>query len=54
MESTVKSEKTYKNLGPAEKAKAVACEMLPFIIYAAIPILITITIAFIFGPRVGT
>lgn len=54
METIVKSENTYKNLGPAEKAKAVAREMLPFVIYAAIPILITITIAFIFGPRVGT
>lgn len=49
-----KSENTYKNLGPAEKARAVAREMLPFALWAAIPILITITIAFVFGPRVGT
>jgi hypothetical protein len=52
--TTIKSENTYKNLGPAEKAIAVAREMLPFLLYAAIPILITITIAFVFGPRVGT
>ncbi len=44
------SENTYKNLGGEEKEKAVRSEMLPFFIYAAIPILITITIAIVFGP----
>lgn len=49
-----KSENTYKNLGADEKAKAVFREMLPFAIYAAIPLIITIIIALVFGPRIGT
>ncbi len=44
-------ENTHKNLAPEAQEKAVAQEMLPFAIYAAIPILITITVAFVFGVR---
>lgn len=44
------NENTYKNLNRDEKEVAVRSEMLPFLLYAAIPILITITIAFVFGP----
>ncbi|MGZ5279693.1 MAG: hypothetical protein ACXWC9_07120 [Pseudobdellovibrionaceae bacterium] len=44
------NENTYKNLPREEKAAAVRSEMMPFLLYAAIPILITIAIAFIFGP----
>jgi Na+/melibiose symporter-like transporter len=44
------TENTYKNLSKDDKAAAVRGEMLPFLLYAAIPILITIAIAFIFGP----
>ena len=41
----MEQEKKARNLEEAVK------EMLPFIVYAAIPILITISIAFIFGTR---
>jgi hypothetical protein len=44
------SENTYRNLPKDQKEKAVRSEMMPFFLYAAIPILITITIAFVFGP----
>jgi hypothetical protein len=44
------NENTYKNLSKDDKASAVRSEMVPFLLYAAIPILITIAIAFIFGP----
>ena len=44
------NENTYRNLPPEEKEKAVRTELMPFFIYAAIPIAITIAIAFIFGP----
>lgn len=44
------TENTYKNMPPEEKEKVVRSEMLPFAIYAAIPIAITIAIALIFGP----
>jgi hypothetical protein len=45
------NESTYKNLPKEEKEKAVRKEMLPFFLYAAIPLIITITIALVFGPR---
>jgi hypothetical protein len=44
------TENTYKNLPADQKQKAIRSEMMPFLLYAAIPILITIAIAFIFGP----
>ena len=44
------TENTYRNLPPAEKEAAVRKEMLPFFLYAAIPLLITLAIALIFGP----
>lgn len=44
------TENTYKNLPKEEKEKAVRTEMMPFFLYAAIPIIITIIIAFVFGP----
>jgi hypothetical protein len=44
------NENTYKNMPAEQKEQAVRSEMLPFAIYAAIPIAITIAIAFIFGP----
>jgi hypothetical protein len=44
------NEPTYANLEGEEKLKAVSSEMLPFLIYAAVPILLTIAIAKIFGP----
>ena len=44
------TENTYKNLPKDEKEKAVREEMMPFFLYAAIPIVITIIIAIVFGP----
>ena len=44
------SENTYKNLPADEKLCAVQKEMTPFFIYAAIPVILTIIIAFTFGP----
>ncbi len=44
------NENTYKNMTPADRDIAVRKEIFPFFIYAAIPIIITIAIAFIFGP----
>ena len=44
------TENTYRNLSKEEKEKAVRREMLPFFLYAAIPLLITLTIALVFGP----
>lgn len=44
------NENTYRNLPKDQKEKAVRSEMMPFFLYAAIPILITITIALVFGP----
>lgn len=44
------TENTYRNLSGEEKERAVRSEMLPFFLYAAIPIIITITIALVFGP----
>ncbi len=44
-------ENTHKNLqGPAQE-KVITEEMIPFAIYAAIPIIITIAIAYVFGVR---
>ena len=43
-------EPTYSHLEGEEKLKAVSNEMLPYLIYAAVPLLITIAIAKIFGP----
>jgi hypothetical protein len=44
------NENTYKNLPKDEKEAAVRTEMMPFFLYAALPILLTIAIALIFGP----
>jgi hypothetical protein len=44
------SENTYKNLKKEEKQEAVMKELLPFAIFTAIPIIITLMIAFVFGP----
>lgn len=44
-------ENTHKNLSPEAQEKAVAEEMIPFAVYAAIPIMITIAIAYFFGVR---
>ena len=44
-------ENTHKNLSGDQQEQAIANEMLPFAIYAAIPILVTITIAYVFGVR---
>jgi hypothetical protein len=45
-----KPEDTYKNLSEAEREAAVINEFVPFLILAAIPIIITIIIAKVFGP----
>lgn len=47
------NENTYGHLSKEEKEKAVRTEMMPFFLYAAIPIFITIAIALIFGPSLG-
>jgi hypothetical protein len=44
------TENTYKNLSKEAREAAVQKEILPFFLYAAIPILITIAIAYVFGP----
>ena len=44
------SENTHKNLTKEQKEKAVMQEMMPFFVYAAIPIIITLIIAKVFGP----
>lgn len=44
-------ENTHKNLSGDAQEQAIAQEMIPFAVYAAIPILITITIAYVFGVR---
>lgn len=44
------TENTYKNLSKEDKYKAIVKEIMPFFFYAAIPIIITITIAKVFGP----
>jgi hypothetical protein len=49
-----KNANPYRNLGPEEKAKAVFREMLPFALWAAIPLTTIYLIAKIFGPRIGT
>lgn len=50
MASGNSSENTYKNLKKEDKEVAVRNELLPFVIFAAIPIIITLIIAFTFGP----
>jgi len=50
MEIKEKSENTYKNLSDADRESAVIHEFIPFLILAAIPIIITIIIAKVFGP----
>jgi hypothetical protein len=45
-------EEYHSKLKGEEKEKAVAAEMFPFLFYAAIPIIITLAIAKIFGPTV--
>ncbi|MEZ0392497.1 MAG: hypothetical protein ACAH59_09790 [Pseudobdellovibrionaceae bacterium] len=47
------NENTYKNLSKDEKEQAVRTEMLPFFMYAAIPLIITIAIALVFGPSLA-
>lgn len=47
------NEDTYRNLSKEEKEVAVRKELMPFFIYAAVPILITVAIAFIFGPALS-
>jgi len=44
------SENRHENLHGEQKLAAVRGEMSPFFIYAAIPVIITIIIAFVFGP----
>lgn len=44
------NESTYSNLKRPEKEVAVRKEMLPFFIYAAVPIILTLLIAYFFGP----
>lgn len=46
------TEDTYKNLPEEQRREAVMQEMLPFFFFAAIPIIITIAIAKIFGPSI--
>lgn len=43
-------ENTYKNLPKDQKYAAVKKEMMPYFVYAVIPVILTICIAFIFGP----
>lgn len=43
-------ENTYSNLPPDQKIAAIEKEMTPYFIYAAVPIIITIIIALVFGP----
>ena len=47
------NEDTYRNLSKEDREVAVRKELMPFFIYAAIPILITIAIAYIFGPSLS-
>ena len=48
------NEDTYQNLKAEDREKAVMKELLPFAIIAFIPIAITITLALVFGPSLGT
>ena len=47
------NENTYSNLSPEERENEVHKELLPFAIYAILPILLTIIIAFVFGTTKG-
>lgn len=44
------TENTYKNLNSEQKNQQVMKDMLPYFFFTAIPIIITILIAKIFGP----
>ncbi len=44
-------EETHKHLQGEAKERAIMKEMAPFAIYAALPILLTIFIAYTFGTR---
>ena len=44
------TENTYKNLNKEEKLGAIMAELMPFFLFAALPIILTIIIAFTFGP----
>lgn len=44
------TENTYKNLNKDDKEKAVRTEILPFFLFAALPVILTIIIALVFGP----
>lgn len=44
------TENTYKNLDKDAKLQAIMAELAPFLLFAAIPIIITLIIAFTFGP----
>lgn len=44
------NEDTYENLSPDQKEKAIFNELKPFVLYAAFPIVLTIILAFVFGP----
>lgn len=46
------TENTYKNLNKEQKEAAVMKDMIPYALYTAIPIIITIIIAVVFGPSV--
>lgn len=53
MAAHTEKEETYKNWPTDKKVEAVQKEMAPFFIYAAIPIIITIIIALVFGPSLA-
>lgn len=44
------TENTHSNLSAEEKEKVVMKEMLPYFLFAALPIILTILIAKVFGP----
>lgn len=44
------NEDTYRNLPKEQKLNAVRREMTPFFLYAALPVIFTIIVAFVFGP----
>jgi hypothetical protein len=46
----ISNEDTYEKLSKEAKEKAIFQELLPFTILAAVPILLTLLIAKVFGP----
>ena len=44
------TENTYKNLPKDQKYAAVKNEMMPYFLYAVIPVILTIFIAYLLGP----